>query len=210
MKDLGLMHYFLGLEIWQQEGKAFLGQGKYTIEILKRFGMEDCKPMTTPMITNLKKLSSCESEKVNPTIYRQLIGCLMYLTNTRPNICFVVNTLSQYMVDPRKVHWTAAKHILRYLKGTIEYGLQYLQGDQAKLLGYTDSDWAGSAIDRKSTSGCCFSLGSGVISWYNRKQKSVALSSAEAEYMAASQASCEAIWLRKILLTCLTQNWIPP
>jgi hypothetical protein len=200
MKDLGLMHYFLGLEIWQQEGRAFLGQGKYTIEILKRFGMEDCKPMTTPMITNLKKLSSCESEEVNPTIYRQLIGCLMYLTNTRPDICFVVNTLSQYMVDPRKVHWIAAKHILRYLKGTIEYGLQYLQGDQAKLSGYTDFDWAGSAIDRKSTSGCCFTLGSGVISWYSRKQKSVALSSAEAEYMAASQASCEAIWLRKALV----------
>jgi hypothetical protein len=115
-------------------------------------------------------------------------------------MCFSVNTLSQYMVDPRKVHWIAAKHILKYLKGTIEYGLQYLQGDQAKLSGYTDSDWAGSAIDRKSTSGCCFTLGLGVISWYSRKQKSVALNSAEAEYMAASQASCEAIWLRKALV----------
>jgi hypothetical protein len=142
------------------------------------------------MITNLKKLSSCESEEVNSTIYRQLIGCLMYLTNTRPDICFVVNTLSQYMVDPRKEHWIAAEHILKYLKGTIEYGLQYLQGDQAKLSGYTDSDWAGSAIDRKSTSCCCFTLGSGVISWYSRKQKSAALSSADTEYMAASQASC--------------------
>ena len=102
MKDLGLMHYFLGLEIWQKEGETFLGQGKYAIEILKRFGMEDCKPMTTPMITNLKKLSSSESDKVNPTIYRQLIECLMYLTNTSPDICFAVNTLSQHRVDPRK------------------------------------------------------------------------------------------------------------
>jgi hypothetical protein len=123
MKDLGLMHYFLGLEIWKQKGEAFLGQGKYTIEILKRFGMEDCKPMATPMITNLKKLNSSELERVNPTIYKQLIGCLMYLTNTRPDICFAVNTLSQYMVDPKRVHWIATKHILRYLKGTIEYGL---------------------------------------------------------------------------------------
>jgi hypothetical protein len=95
MKDLGLMHYFIGLEIWQRKGEAFLGQGKYTVEILKRFGMEDCKPMATPMITILKKLKSSETEGVNPTIYRQLIGCLIYLTNTRPDICFVVNTLSQ-------------------------------------------------------------------------------------------------------------------
>ena len=124
----------------------------------------------------------------------------MYLVNTRPDICFVVNTLSKDMVDPRRVHWIATKHILRYLKGTIEYGLQYLQGDQVKLVGYSDSDWARSTTDRKSTSGCCFSLGSGMISWYNRKQKSVALNSTEAEFMATSQASCEAIWLRKILV----------
>jgi hypothetical protein len=200
MKDLGLMHYFLGLEMWQQKGEAFLGQGKYTVEILKRFGMEDCKPMATPMITNLKKLNSSKSEKVNPTIYRQLVGCLMYLTNTRPDICFVVNILSQHMVDPRRVHWVAAKHILRYLKGTIEYGLQYLQGDQVKLVGYSDSDWARSTADRKSTFGCYFTLGSGMISWYSRKQRLVVLSSAETEYMAASRASCEAIWLRKILV----------
>jgi hypothetical protein len=136
--------------------------------------MEDCKSMTTPMITNLKKLNSSEPDKVNPTIYRQLIGCLIYWTNTRPDICFVVNTLSQHMVDPREVHWIATKHILRYLKGTIEFGLQYLQGDQINLVGYSDSYWAGSTTDRKSTSGCFFSLGSGVISWYNRKQKLVA------------------------------------
>ena len=118
MKGLGLMHYFLSLEVWQQKGEVFLGQGKHIVEILKRFGMEDCKTMTTPMIKNLKKLNTFELEKVNPTIYRQLIGCLMYLVNTRPDLCFVVNTLSQHMVYPRRVHWIAAKHILRYLKGT--------------------------------------------------------------------------------------------
>jgi hypothetical protein len=165
--------------------------------------------MTTPMITNLKKLNSFEPDKVNPTIYRQLIGCLMYWTNTRPDICFVVNTLSQHMVDPREVHWIATKHILRYLKGTIEFGLQYLQGDQINLVGYSDSYWAGSTTDRKSTSGCFFSLGSGVISWYNRKQKSVALSSTEAEYMAAIQTSCEAIWLRKMLRNIFETDLVP-
>jgi len=132
--------------------------------------MEDCKPIATPMITNLKKLNSSESDKVNPTIYKQLIECLMYLTNTRNNICFVFNTLIQHMVDPRRVHWIATKHILRYLKGIIEYRLQYLQGDQVKLVGYSNSNWDESTADRKRTFGCCFSLGSGMISWYSIKK----------------------------------------
>ena len=103
------------------------------------------------------------------------------------------------MCEPRKVHWVAAKHILPYLQGTVDYGLDYRQEDGVRLVGYTDSDWAGCASDRKSTSGCCFGLGSAVVSWFSRKQQSVALSSAEAEYMAASLASCEAIWLRREL-----------
>jgi hypothetical protein len=132
-------------------------------------------------------------------MYRQLIGSLMYLVNTRPDICFAVSTLSQYMVEPRHVHWIAAKHVLRYLHGTVGYGLRYVSDGDVKLQGYTDSDWAGSAVDRKSTSGCCFSLGSGMISWLSRKQTSVALSTTEAEYIAASVASREAVWLRKLL-----------
>eukprot|EP00253_Pinus_taeda_P015738 PITA_15738 len=193
MKDIGLMHYFLGLELWQEEGHFFLGQGKYIVDILSRFHMEDCRPMSTPMITNWKKLHASDSELVDPTLYRQLIGFLMYLVNTRPDICFAVNTMSQFMCEPRKVHWVAVKHILRYLQGTVDYGLDYRQGDGVRLAGYTDSDWAGCASDRKSTSGCCFRLGSAVVSWFSRKQQSVALSSAEAEYMATSLASCEAI-----------------
>jgi hypothetical protein len=91
--------------------------------------MEDCRPMTTPMITNWKKLHASESQLVDSTLYRQLIGSLMYLVNTRLDICFVVNTLSQFMVDPRRVHWVAEKHVLRYLCGTMDYGLDYLRGD---------------------------------------------------------------------------------
>lgn len=209
MKDIGLMHYFLGLEVWQEEGHFFLGQGKYIVDILSRFHMEDCRPMSTPMITNWKKLHASDSELVDPTLYRQLIGSLMYLVNTRPDICFAVNTMSQFMCEPRKVHWVAAKHILRYLQGTVDYGLDYRQGDGVRLVGYTDSDWAGCASDRKSTSGCCFGLGSAVVSWLSRKQQSVALSSAEAEYMAASLASCEAIWLRKMLFGLFGQPLRP-
>jgi hypothetical protein len=122
MKDLGLMHYFLGLEVWQTDGCFFLGQGKYTVEILCRFRMTDCRPMSTPLVTNWRKIDVSSSETVDPTIYRQLIGSLMYLVNTRPDISFAVNSLSQFMVDPRRVHWIAVKHVLRYLRGTVEYG----------------------------------------------------------------------------------------
>jgi hypothetical protein len=158
--------------------------------------MEDCKPMSTPMITNWKKLSALDRQLVDATVYRQLIGSLMYLVNTRPDICFVVNTLSQYMVEPRSVHMVGAKHVLRYIAGTVDYGLDYVKGDGVSLVGYTDLDWVGCVADRKSTSGCCFGLGSRLVSWFNRKQKSVALSSVEAKYMATNQA----IWLRKMLV----------
>ena len=151
--------------------------------------MDGCKPMSTPMTTNLRKLDASESELVDPTLYRQLIGSLMYLVNTRENISFVVNMLSQYMVEPRRVQWSAAKHVLRYVAGTVDYGLDYVRGDGVGLVRYSDSDWAGCASDRKSTSRCCFGLGSVVVSWFSRKQKSMALSSTEVEYMAASQAS---------------------
>eukprot|EP00253_Pinus_taeda_P010262 PITA_10262 len=145
-------------------GGAFLpGAGEIYCGHLSRFHMEDCRPMSTPMITNWKKPHASESELVDPTLYRQLIGSLMYLVNTRPDICFAVNKMSQFMCEPRKVHWVAAKHILRYLQGTVDYGLDYRQGDRVRLVGYTDSDWAGCASDRKSTSGCCFGLGSAVV-----------------------------------------------
>ena len=109
----------------------------------------DCKAMTTPMSSNLKLLSDASSETVDATMYRPMIGSLMYLTNTRPDICFAVNTLSQYLIDPRSVHLTAAKDILRYLKGTVDCGLKYDANRKINLEGYVDTDWVGSAIDRK-------------------------------------------------------------
>ena len=117
------MHYFLGLEVWQKPGEIILSQGKYAMEILKRFRMMDCKSMSTPMTTNLKLFGDTTLGTIDATIYRQMIGSLMYLMNTWSDICFMMNSLSQYMVDPRQVHLVAAKHILRYLKGTINYGL---------------------------------------------------------------------------------------
>ena len=130
-------------------------------------------------------------------MYRQIIGSLMYLTNTRPDICFAANTLIQLLTDPRHAHLIAAKHILRYLRGIVDYGLKYDTNHNINIEGYVDSDWEGIAIDRKST--CCFSMGSGVISWFSRKQSCVALSTAEAEYVIACSTSFEEVWLRKIL-----------
>jgi transposase InsO family protein len=197
MKDLGLMHYLLGREVWQSPERIFLNQGKYTVEILKRFDMLEYKPMNTPMEVKLKLLVDTSSELIDATLYRQIIGSLMYLTNTRPDICFAVNTLSQFLVEPRRVHLVAAKHVMRYLKGTIDYGLIYDGDHDFTLSGYTDADWAGSVSNRENTSGCCFNLGLAMISW--QSSSSIALSTAEAEYIAACSVSCEAIWLRKLL-----------
>jgi hypothetical protein len=195
MKDLGLMHYFLGLEVWQSPERIFLNQGKYAVEILKRFNMLECKPMNTPMEAKLKLLVNTSSELIDATLYRQIIGSLMYLMNTKLDICFVMNTLSQFLVEPRHIHLVAAKHVMRYLKGTLDYGLNYDRDHDFTLSGYTNLDWAGSIADRKSTSGCCFILGSAMILWQSRKQSSIVLSMAEAEYIAVCSTRCEAIWL---------------
>jgi hypothetical protein len=188
MKDLGLMHYYLGLEVWKKHGEVFLGQGKYAIKILQKFGMMDYKSMDTPMNTDIRKVKDPNSDPVDPSLYQQLIGSLMYLVNTQPNIFFSVNTLIQFNVEMRHEHWIAAKHVLRYIRGTINYDLRYTASSDIHLHGFTDSDWAGSAEDRKSTSGMCFILGSTMISWGSRKQNSIALSTKEAKYIAACEA----------------------
>lgn len=122
IRDIGLIHYFWGLEFWQKPGHIVWGPGTYATDIFKRFPMEDCMPMSTPMITNWKKISASEGELVDPTLYCWLIGSITYMVNTKPDLCFVVNTLSQYMVEPRRVQWVATKHVLKYLRGTVDFG----------------------------------------------------------------------------------------
>ena len=162
--------------------------------------MHGCKPTNVPLPRGWKKEDATSAEVVDSTVYQQLVGSLMYLVNTRPDICYVVNQLSQAMVKPTTLFWKAGKHVLHYLRGTSGYGLWYRQEDEGKLCGFMDANWAGSPTDRKSTSGGIFSIRSTAVSWYNRKQRSMELSSTEAEYMAASLAACEAIWMRKILV----------
>ena len=140
------------------------------------------------MTTDIRKVRDSDSDPVDPSLYRQLIGSLMYLVNTRPDICFAVNTLSQFQVEPKHEHWIVAKHVLRYIHGMLNYGLRYTSSSDIELHGFTDSDWVGSEEEKMSTSGMCFILGSAMISWGSRKQKSVALNTAKAEYITTCEA----------------------
>ena len=139
MKDLGLLHYFLGLEVWQNYDNIILNQGKYTLHILKRFGMSNRRPMSSPMETNLHKLKEAvvESPSIDSTLYRQMIGSLMCFVNIRPNICYAVHALSQFMCEPKEIHLVAVKHIMRYLQGTLNFGLKYKKVG-LDLHGFTD------------------------------------------------------------------------
>nr|KYP62106.1 Copia protein [Cajanus cajan] len=161
--------------------------------------MEDCKSMSTPM--NIKEKFSKEdgTEKVDEIYFRSLIGCLMYLTTTRPDILIAVNILSRFMHCASETHLKAARRVIRYIKGTTSFGIKFKKSKDFKLLGFSDSDWAGCIDDMKSTSGYCFSLGSGVFSWSSKKQETVAQSTTEAEFIAATTAVNQALWLRKIL-----------
>ncbi|KAK2970503.1 hypothetical protein RJ640_013575 [Escallonia rubra] len=199
MSDLGMMHYFLGIEVKQSAAGIFISQKKYVQEILDRFQMKNCNYVSTPTEFRLKLSKDQGGKQVNSTLYKQIVGSLMYLTTTRPDIMYSVSLISRYMENPTELHLLAAKRIFRYLKGTIDFGLLYKKGEKSYLMGFTDSDYAGDIDDRKSTSGYAFMLGSGAVSWSSKKQPIVTLSTTEAEFVAATSCACQAIWLRKIL-----------
>lgn len=199
MTDLGEMSYFLGIEVKQMKHEVFIHQKKYVKEILKRFQMEECKAVSTPMVLKPKLQRDDGAASADEKTYRKLIGCLMYLTATRPDILYSVSVLSRFLNSPSELHMIAAKRVIRYLKGTQDYGVKFGRCSSYKLTAFSDSDWAGSEDDGRSTAGYCFSLGSGCFSWCSKKQDHVTLSTAEAEFVAAYQAAKQAIWLRKIL-----------
>lgn len=199
MSDLGLVYYFLGMEIKQESSGVYISQKKYASDMLKRFNMFSCKSVASPLVLNCK-LSKDDGEKlVDPTPYRSIVGSLLYLTITRPDLAYSASFLSRFMNAPSTSHVGAAKRVLRYLKGSINFGIMFERNKDVKLEGYADSDWAGSIDDMKSTSGYVFSLGSGIFCWNSKKQSVVAQSTAEAEYIALSAAVNHAIWLRKLL-----------
>ena len=161
--------------------------------------MEDCKSVCTPLAQNEKFSKDDGAEKIDEALHRSLIGCLMYLTATRPDIMFTVSLLSRYMHCASELHYKAAKRVLRYIKGTLDHGIKFEKEDKLILHGFADSDQAGSCDDMRSTSGYLFSLGSGCFCWSSKKQEIVAQSTAEAEYIAAAAAVNQALWLRKLM-----------
>ncbi|CAL8993818.1 unnamed protein product, partial [Prunus brigantina] len=199
MTDLGLLYHFLGMAVIQTESCIFINQKKYARLCLSKFGLKQCKPVSTPLVASEKLCKDDGSEPADENEYRQMVGSLLYLTATRPDIMFAACLLARFMHCPTKKHYGTAKRVLRYIQGTIDFGIEYQKGKEATLIGYCDSDWSGSQDDMRSTSGYAFSFGSGVFSWASVKQHSVALSTAEAEYVSASEATTQAIWLRFVL-----------
>jgi hypothetical protein len=196
MSDLGLLSYYMGIEVKQGDEGITLRQSAYAVKILESTGMLNCNPCATPMEARLKLTKRLEDDVVNPTTYRSIIGSLRYIVNTRPDLAYAVGVVSRFMEAPSKDHWAAVKHILRYLKGTIKYGCKYERGTDLKpfLIGFSDSDFAGDAEDRKSTTGVVYFLGKNLVTWASQKQKIVALSSCEVEYVAGAAAACQGIW----------------
>ncbi|OMO62984.1 Integrase, catalytic core [Corchorus capsularis] len=199
VKDLGDLHYFLGIEAHRTSQQLILTQMKYVSSLLSRLGMENCKPVSTP-VTAGKKLSIYDGTLLpDPSQYHIIVGALQYLTFTRPDITYVVQQVCQYMHAPRDVHFQAVKRILRYLKGTSSCGIHFLPCHSSSLVCYVDADWAGCPDTRRSTMGHCIFLGSNPISWSTKEQVSVPQSSTEAEYMALSIASRDVLWISYIL-----------
>ena len=161
--------------------------------------MKDYNPVSTPTKFGLKLNKDHEGKKVDNTLYKQIVGSLIYLIAARPNIMYYVSLISRYMENPTEMHLLAANRILRYLQGTRDFGLFYKKGEKLELFGFTDSDYAGDQDDRRSTSGYVFMLATGVVSWSSKKQQIVSLSTSEVEFIAAIACACQAIWLRRIL-----------
>jgi len=199
MKNLGLLHHFLGMRVIQSRQNIFLHQKKYAQKLIEKFGLQDCKTVATPLAMNERLSKNDGSEDANKGEYRQIMGSLLYLTVIRPDIMFAASLLARFMHNPTKKHMGTAKRVLRYVQGTIDFGIVFEKGKEATLIGYCDSDWAGSEDDMRSTSGYAFTLGSGVFSWASIKQNTVALSTAEAEYVSAAEATSQAKLLRFVL-----------
>lgn len=202
MKDLGKMSWFLGMEVVQKNDYIEMSQKLYIQRLLERFKMSDCKPKATPCEVASGKLTVEESSPLEDTkLYRELVGSLIYLmTCTRPDICYIVTRLSQFLASPTKAHLAMGKHVLRYLKGTIGHCLRFEKCDKLQLEGYCDADWGSSIEDRRSISGFAFQLSrkGPLISWKSKKQQCVALSTCEAEYIALTAAVQEAKFLRQL------------
>eukprot|EP00253_Pinus_taeda_P032503 PITA_32503 len=199
MSLLGELTYFLGSQVQKNKYIIFLSQTKYLKQILKKYGMEDSKPVCTPMVTRCSLSTNDESAAVRQPTYRSMIGSLLYLIGTRPDIMHAVGIVGRFQANPKETHVQVVKRIFKYLQGTQNHGLWYPRGTNLTLHAYTDVDWVGSVDDRKSTSGGALFMGSRLVSWFSKKQSSIALSRAEAEYAAAASCYTQLLWMMQTL-----------
>ena len=200
MKDMGKLQYCLGINFELNEKGISLSQKQYLLRLLEKYGLPEANTVTTPMDPNVKLVKDDGySKKVNPIHYQSMVGSLLHAARaTRPDIAHAVSTVSKFNAEPTQAHLTAVKRIFRYLKGKIDVVLQHKStGD--KLMGYSDADWANDLDDRHSITGNVFIMSGGAVSWLSQKQATIALSTAEAEYIALGSATQEAIWLRQLL-----------
>uniref|UniRef100_A0A2N9IFR0 Integrase catalytic domain-containing protein n=1 Tax=Fagus sylvatica TaxID=28930 RepID=A0A2N9IFR0_FAGSY len=198
LKDMGTLSYFLGLQIQRSTTGLTVTQTKYATDLLTKHNMVHCSPCKTPCVPNVRLSSTSGQPLTDIHAYRSLVGALHYLTFTRPDISFAVHQVCQFMNAPTDIHLTAAKRILRYLRGTLDHGLHYTSGP-ISLSAFSDADWAGDPNDRRSTSGMLVFLGSNPITWSAKKQLTVSRSSTEAEYRALASASAELCWLHTLI-----------
>ncbi|GKC61989.1 putative ribonuclease H-like domain-containing protein, partial [Tanacetum coccineum] len=200
MSSMGELTFFLGLQVTQKDDGIFISQDKYVDEILKKFSFLTVKTASTPMETSKPLLKDAEAEDVDVHLYRSMIGSLMYLTSSRPDIMFVVCACARFQVTPKVSHLHAVKRIFRYLKGQPKLGLWYPKDSPFDLEAYSDSDYAGVSLDRKSITGGCQFLGSRLISWQCKKQTIVANSTTEVEYVAAASCCGQVLWIQNQML----------
>ena len=184
MSMMGELTYFLGLQVKQVKDGIFISQTKYIYDLLKKFDLTDCSSAKTPMATATKLEVNTKEPKVDISNYRGMVGSLIYLTTSRPDIIFHTCLCARFQADPRESHLIAIKRIFRYLKGTPNLGIWYPREYGCDLIGYSDADYAGCRIDRKSTTRTSQFLGNKLVSWFSKKRYSVSTSTAEAEYIA--------------------------
>ncbi|KAK6158948.1 hypothetical protein DH2020_006262 [Rehmannia glutinosa] len=196
---MGELTFFLGLQVKRLKDETFIRQTKYTRDLMKKFGMEEKSSVKIPMNTSVKMDMYADGKVVDQTRYRALIGSLLYLTLSRPDITFVVGVCARFQSAPKESHMTEAKRFLRYLKECQEVSLWYPKEGGFKLVGYSDSDYAGCREKRKSTSGTCQMLGNRLVSWLSKKQNSIATSTTEEEYIAAGNCCALVLWMRQQL-----------